>query len=372
MSELERLNDHQLQKFASLLVTRDEMVAACENGETGYLNQHIDLEQLDYHGITMLALHAGRLPTRLADQACKRKVMLVASEVLKQEALITLFDGFKAAGLSHCVLFKGGALAYSHYPEPWLRPRSDSDCLIDQRDYKAYSGVLESLGYQKQFAIAGRYVSYQSTFTKNLTAKSSMNIDLHWRINNRQCLAKAFTVQELMKDGHISTRSTTEIHTPCAVDNLLIASLHRLGHHPYDERLIWLYDIHLLAENLSNEEWLSLLSKARQKKIAAITLDALRCCEQLFGTNIPYHANLELAAGGAEPSQIFLQRNLPEWRYFLNDLRSLDGLAAKFGLIKESVFPDPEYIRQQMKTRSVVLGYVKRFVRGIKRVSGVR
>lgn len=359
-----RPSDQELQQFAALIAENRSATPEINLSGQDYL------DRLDYHGITVLAEQTNRLPAELSSQIRQRKAMMVANDTLKQNALIELFKAFQAARLFNCVLFKGSALAYSVYPQPWLRPRSDSDCLIDHTDYDAFSKVLESLGYLKLFAIEGKYVSYQSTFTKALAGKSVMNIDLHWRINNRQSLAKAYTAQELLIDGQKLSSLSPEITIPCAVDSLLIASLHRLGHHQSEERLTWLYDIHLLAKNLAEGEWQSLLNKATRKQLCAITLDALQSCEQLFGTYTPNEVKRRLARPHSEPSRFFLQRDLPEWRYFMHDLKALDGVPAKFGLLKENVFPNPDYIRQQMNTRSAALGYLKRFVRGLKRVSG--
>ena len=330
------------------------------------------LKQLNYHGITALAANASHLSHDLAAhlaQTAPSNALLVANEALKRAELVRLFESFESAGLSNCVLFKGGALAYSIYPEPWMRPRSDNDCLISRQDYDAFSSLLESNGYKKLFSIEGEYISYQSTFSKPLVGHCVMNIDLHWRINNRQSLAKTFSAQNLLADGTALDRPLQNVKIPCSIDSLLIACLHRLGHHHREERLIWLYDIHLLANSLEKTDWDALCDKAKTKQICAITLDALLNCEYLFSTDIPKNVIQTLSNAHQEPSKLFVQRDLPEWRYILGDLKSLQGVAAKLGFVKENLLPSPTYIRQQMHTRSATIGYIKRLARGIRRIT---
>lgn len=329
------------------------------------------VQQLDYHGISLLALEQQTLGAEVQTLLGQRKAMTVANDALKRAALIELFNAFAAGGLTRTVLFKGTALAYSVYPHPWLRPRADNDCLIDFNEYDRYQAIFEQLGYQKLFAIEGRQVSYQSTFSKVLAGGSVINIDLHWRISNRQMLANAFSRDELYDNGTAATTLSPAIRIPNKVDSLLIACVHRLGHHHTEERLIWLYDMHCLAGELKMDGWQKLLEKAAAKKLSAITLDALELCCALFSTPVPHEilASLTAQAKASEPSQILLNRDLPEWRYFWQDLLALPGIFDRCSLVYEHVFPTPAYVRQQMQTRTATMGYLKRFWRGLKRVS---
>ncbi len=359
--------EHELAHFASLISERQKNPQLSSVRNTLGLQEEAYLKKLDYHGITLLADANGNLPKSLDRIITQRKAMTVASSVLKQNALVELFDAFHTAQLP-CVLFKGSALAHTLYPEPWLRPRTDSDVLINQHDFAKFSEVFEQLGYKKLFAIEGQHISYQSTFSKPLAGQSVMDVDLHWRINNRQSLSKVFDVTSLMKDGKTINQLSTNITAPSHVDSLLISSLHRLGHHQTEERLAWLYDIHLLASTLSATDWKTLTSKAVNKKISAITHDALINCQRWLGTNVPESVLGVLMNSKREPSRIFLQRELPEWRYFFADLKSMPSIGAKFGLIRENLLPSPDYVRQQMNTKSALLAYIKRFIRGVKRV----
>ena len=369
MTEI-RPTQSELESVAGLLAPQSTLKSK-ENDVFKSFNDDQLLGLLDYHGITMLADHFGTLPKRLSPIIAQRKAMMAANDSLKQIELIGLFDAFADAELKECVLFKGSALAYTLYASPWLRPRSDSDILINPIHKEAFDQVFTALGYQKQFAIEGKYVSYQSTYSKALVGKSAINIDLHWRINNRQILANSYNAKELREHGQPLTELSSNITTPCAADCLLISSLHRLGHHQSEERLAWLYDIHLLASSLTDSDWQHLIEQAQGKQLCAITLDALEHCETLLNTATPALVLAQLSERAqqvAEPSQLFLQRDLPERVLFWNDVKAMPSFADKLGLLLETFIPSPRYIRQQMNTKSALWGYLKRFIRGFKRV----
>jgi len=357
--------NNELKKLAGLLN---------DDSNATYISNNELLEKLDYHGITLLAAEHNTLPSELSPQIAKLKAMMVANEALKQAELAKLFNAFNQAGLNS-VLFKGSALAFSLYPKPWLRPRSDSDVLIAPSDLSKFNIVFEQLGYQKLFAIQGKYVSYQSTYGKALVGDSFINIDLHWHINNRQMFAETFSSHELIENGQRLSRFgkasiKSAVNIPSTVDSLLIASLHRAGHHNKEERLAWLYDIHLLATSLSNEQWLRLCQQAKSKQISAITHNALETTRDYFGTNLEQTALQQLIdqTSFCEPSAIFLNRELSERHYFLADIKSMPNFTAKLSFIRESILPSPDYVRQQMNTRWASLAYIKRFFRGLKRV----
>ena len=367
MSEMRRPNSRELQFYASLTQTNSK-----NTGQRATSDQSAEelISALDYHGITILALESGNLDSEVCELIGNRKAMMVANEALKRNSLIELFTSFASKGLDQTVLFKGSALAYSAYDHPWHRPRSDSDCLIDAQQLNDYEQVFTGLGYQKLFAIEGRYLSYQSTFSKRLSSGSAINIDLHQRISNRQILARVFNAAELFKRGTCVESLGNTITIPCPIDSILIACLHRLGHHHTEERIAWLHDIHLLTASLDAQDWQSLLDRAYTKKISAITLDALLLCEQLFDTQLPFETiqEFQTTTRKSEASSIFLERDLSEWHYVWADIKSMPSFYAALRLVCESLFPNPAYIRRQMQTRSAVWGYLKRFWRGFKRL----
>jgi hypothetical protein len=358
--------ERDLKALASLVLNGDQSQLKTSTKEL--------VAKLEYHGISLLAAQHPSLPPELKRHLAQLKAMMVANDKLKQIELAALFDAFNQHGVN-AILFKGSALAYSLYPKPWLRPRSDSDVLIDAKDKVKAGAVLQQLDYQKLFAIQGKYVSYQSTYGKALAGDSFINIDLHWKINNRQMFSQTFTVDELHDKGTKLTQlADTPLRSfaaiPSHVDSVLIASVHRSGHHHTEERLAWLYDIHLLVGRFSDQDWQHLVRRAKSKQICAITLDALKTTQRYLSTELNTTAisQLEASASQHEVSSIFLNRQLSERHYFWADLKSMPNLKSKVGFLRESIVPSPKYVRQQMNTRWASIAYIKRFIRGLKRV----
>ncbi len=329
------------------------------------------LTRLDHHGISTL-VQPQHLAPSLQTELAQRKPLMVANEALRKKELEHLFSSFQQQGLTDYLVFKGTALAYSEYQHPWQRPRSDTDLLITKEQLHAFSAAFQTLGYERLFSITGEYISYQATFGKHLIGKATINIDVHWRINNRQCLANAYSLTQLLDDAASLSAFSTAPKIPNQVDSLIIACLHRLGHHHKEERLAWLYDIHLLANKLNAEQWQIMLTKAANKKLSAICLNGLSTTQRYFATHIPSQVIDELNALAAQPesSQLFLNRNASDLALMANDVKSINGLSGKVRFVIENVFPPADYMKKQMGTRSLISAYLLRFWRGLKRLSG--
>lgn len=359
----------ELRYFASLLRTSEKTTSVIKKPE--HINNINIINRLDHHGVTMLIYDKGKLNEEVMEALAPRKALMVANSDLNTRGLNKLFKNLKNAGLRKCILFKGAALAHTYYPEPWMRPRTDSDCLISQQDHDKFEAVLISqLEFKKLFAIEGKLVSYQSTYVRKLTKNTNLILDLHWRINNRQTLAKLYTIDEISERGTTTASLNNAVIIPSAVDSILLSCIHRLGHHTGDERLIWLYDIHILANILDEDSWEELCLLCEDKMIAAITLDALNVCKDLLNTDIPESAEklLRELASRDEPSKLMLKRSTTQWQLFKQDLNSLDNYKLKAQLLKENLFPSSEYIRQSMQTDNVVKGHAKRLFRSFKKV----
>ncbi|GAA6138441.1 hypothetical protein NBRC116583_21880 [Arenicella sp. 4NH20-0111] len=365
----------KLEKYALVLrsLQHDLSDAAAKSNESVKLNI-TDLKELDYHGITALICHR-QLPShvRISDELKstlkKRTPLMVANESLRNRELEVLFSALDRAKLTNFIVFKGGALAHTIYEHSWDRARTDTDILIDQAELTLFSAVVEKLGYSRLFAIKGNYVSYQCTFGKNLIGSATINIDVHWRISNRQTLANAYSLADLTLEGQQLTNFLTNPIIPSFVDSLLIACLHRLGHHHTEERLTWLYDIHLLSAKLNPEDWKVFVRKAQLKQLTSISLNALDTAISYFSTSIPHQVLEELNINAAkyEPSRIFLNRKASALSLFISDVKAVKGLNGKLGFIFETFFPSPDYVRKKMRTKSTVKAYGLRATQGIKR-----
>jgi hypothetical protein len=297
-------------------------------------------------------------------------VAAVARESLAGPELIRVLDGFARAGVD-VILVKGAALAYAVYAAPWQRPRIDTDLLIDASQRDAAGAVLGALGYTRSDALtSGTLVSSQCAFERPDASGVRHLIDLHWQAVNPQLFADALPFAELWRDRLPLPTLGPAAWMPNAVNALQLAAVHRLAHHQGNDRLVWLYDVHLLASGLRKRDWQRLTGTAVERQIAAICRDALHAAARAFRTVVPSDslAALERAARH-EPSFHYVQGPVRRRHVLMNDLARLSW-RARLTLLREHAFPPAAFMRSRYHVRSSVwlpALYVHRLLTGAYR-----
>ena len=280
----------------------------------------------------------------------------VAIELARKHELVQVLSALAEAGVA-ALLLKGAALAYSIYPSPALRPRADTDLLIRSADREATARTLSELGYQKPNTTSGELVAYQCGYVKRDRFHIDHVLDVHWRISNTQIFSRALAYQELRSRAVPLAALGDHARGLGPADALLLACMHRAHHlhSPYfvdgiktpdGDRLIWLYDIHLLIASMSFRELAGFARLAEEKAMRAICRDGLLKARQRFGTCIPEEVLLSLArAGPAECSQAHLRAG--SLRHLLTELRSLPRWRDRVTLLGEHLFPPADYMREK-------------------------
>src|SRR5262249_8171279 len=135
--------------------------------------------------------------------------------------------------------------------------------------------------FERNANIPGELVSYQESWTLNSPEGSRHSIDLHRRINNSEVLSRLLSYEELRDQAHPLPALCPDALAAGRVHALLLACLHRATHkhnpwyahgvaHYGGNRLIWLYDIHLLATYFDHAEWDTFMQAAREKGLGAV------------------------------------------------------------------------------------------------------
>jgi hypothetical protein len=295
----------------------------------------------------------------------------VAREILVQRDLQTVTNALAADGVQALVV-KGTALAYTCYPQAWLRPRVDTDLLVRLEDVTAAARVLDRVGYTRSNATnTGSLVSHQISFERRDASGATHVLDLHWKLVNPQIVADALPFDALWSTSRTAPRLGRTVRVPGTVASIAIACLHRLAHHQGHDRLVWLYDIHLLARTCSRREWEQLREFARAHKLAGLCVDGLRAARDAFGFEVP--ADVEAAldeASAGEPSRIYLERQVTKSDVLVSDLRSLPSWRARLRLLREHVLPPAAFIQERYQTRTRMLLpalYLHRLITGASR-----
>ncbi len=312
-------------------------------------------------------LLSARLRTALDVRARHESVL----NILRTRELGFVLRGLRDARLP-VVVIKGAALAQTHYPAPYLRPRYDTDLLVRKDDFARAGQTLMEMGYQRVNSVSREAVRTQWTFERRLERGIPEYIDLHWAISNRPLFAGMLSFDELLTDGvAVTTQGSDalEFDTPGPVHALILACIHRVAHHNGWPKLIWLYDMKLLAEGLSPLEWQRFHGLARRKQIATLCRDGLNTTAAFVGLSPQSEGALSGSRSKtAEPSSAYLGGVGTRWRSLSLDLRSAPGLLAKLRIVVGHAFPDTAYMRAAYGTSGVgglATAYIRRVIVGI-------
>ena len=268
------------------------------------------------------------------------------------------------------LLIKGSHLAYSHYPAPYIRTRCDTDMLFPDRMSAGTAGcMLQDLGYERRISIYGDLISHVVAYDKRSVDGVTFTLDLHYKINNYHFFADILSFKELTGRAVSLNGLALNAKAPCPVDALIIACLHRLAHGPEgaSNRLIWLYDIHLLAGGFTENEWDAFITLCKTKRICGMCLDGLRMAQNAFLTRIPesimriLHANIKEDKINIRITQSRIMMDLANLGY-LHDFRK------RCLLLKEHLFPAPAYMFAKYKTDHIFMLpylYIRRLLTGI-------
>ena len=337
------------------------------------------------HGVVPL-LHAAGLPPgapiELHDACRAESIERAMWELRHQQVVTEALASLVSAGLNP-VLIKGSALAYSVYPSPAMRGRADTDIVIPARQRDAAFAALEASGFRREFGVAGEFVSYQSNFNKDTGDRIGHTLDVHWKMNNSRVLAGLLSCEEALDDSSDLPSLSPEARAASPVHSLLIAVFHRASHihNPYyvdgvahygGDRLIWLYDIHLLAHALTPVQWQSFCALVDHRAMSAVCLAALRAAQACLGTSIPADVASRLASARQEtlPARYIAAGKLrQQWM----DFQALDNWASRSRYLGELLFPGPGYMRGRYpgQHRWLAWLYLRRAVTGAYKTLGL-
>ena len=207
------------------------------------------------------------------------------AELLNRE-LRRVLAAAQDAGVS-VVTIKGAAIAHTHYPQPHLRPRGDSDIVILPRDRDALFHVLRTCGYTPSSAVDGDLVTRQGQWQLPLGRGLIHTLDVHWEIFNPHAFAGVLSVEEVLDRSVSLPELGRSARAPHVVHALLLACAHRVAHHAGDEDILWLYDIRLLAESLSEAEAHEFITLAATRRVSTVCADGLTAVRRVVGGRYP-------------------------------------------------------------------------------------
>ena len=316
------------------------------------------LDRCTHHGVQVL-LHARAAGLRWPPAALAALRQQAMAWALWEEHHRHMLEAALEALASRNVrpvVFKGSALAYSVYPEPYLRPRADTDLLIAAKDRWQAAAALESLGFARSGTVDCEYISYESGFTRREAGLTQM-IDLHWRIHYSQMQAHRFPYQTLRDQARPLPRLSRNAMGASPVHAVLLNCVHRAndmrvpqwsgGQASFGaDRLIWIYDVHLLVEQMTPRELEDLARTALAAGVRTLVKDPIALAVRHFNTRLPDSLLRSLDAPG-ESDSVARYQSQSALRQRWADFSAVDGVGAKAAYLLEHIVPPPAYMRDR-------------------------
>ena len=286
---------------------------------------------------------AGNWPQTLCAELARQARAQTALELVRHEELVSVLRALADAHV-HPILLKGTPLAYQVYGAPASRPRLDTDLLTRREALGGVRRAMTGLGYTAPTQCDGELIFYQFALARNDRYGVEHVFDFHWKVSTQSVFADLLTYDELAADAVPIPALGPHARGAGPVHALLLACLHPVMHHRNVERLIWVYDIHLLASRLSAAKLEQFADLAIAKEVGAICAYELALARSWFGTWIPDHVMRRLDSAGNEPSAAYLG---PGRRWHHEFVASVSGLRRwqdRLRLVTEVLVPSPRYM----------------------------
>jgi len=348
----------------------DDGLCAVMRGEDVPISAAI-LEAARQHDMHLVLAHAN---ARAADDAIRAALAAdvraaAIADLLREAELRRLLGRLAAAGV-HALVLKGAALAYTVYPASHLRPRGDVDLLIAPADIDAADRALAGGGWLRAVEHDSAAITTQRHYVLGGTPRFAEHLDLHWKIAVPRVFGDALQFDELASRAIPITALGPDAWALSSGDALFLACLHRVAHHQDAADLLWLWDIHLLASSLSEEERAAFIGLASRRAMRAVCARGLELARQRFAT--PRAAELIAALqpspdDAEEPSATFLRGGMRQVDLLRSDLSTVSNWRARFALVSAHLFPNAAYVKSmypRWPTAALPFAYIDRIVRG--------
>jgi hypothetical protein len=277
-----------------------------------------------------------------------------AVEMVRAAEIRDSLDALADAGVP-AVLLKGTPLAYLLYDAPSLRPRGDTDLMVPEEHVSAARSVFLSRGFTSTVHCDDLFSQFEVQKQGEFGVVHAF--DVHWKISTQPIFANLLTFDEL--ECHAEPVPALGPHARAAgpLHALLLACAHPVMHHQNTERLLWIYDVHLLASRLSAADFDAFAEMASERKMAAVCAHQLRLAQQTFRTAVPPDVFRRLAAPPQpEPSVAYLSPHRRWHDELLSAVTALPGWSDRARHLRQVLFPSRQYMFAMYGVRQKALG----------------
>jgi hypothetical protein len=329
-----------------------------------------------HHQLAPLLVRAGlgpHIPEDAAERLRSTAREHAVLAIVRDRELARVIGRLHAGGV-RCLVIKGAHLAHVCYPCSYLRVRADADLVVRPDDREAAIETLRTLGYRRQQDLqTGPDVLGQMLFAHDDHPGS--DVDLHWRLSAPRRAAALFDIDALIDRAVPLPALGTHARGPSTGDALAIACVHQVAHHRGDERLLWMYDVHLLLEALDDLDADLFVHRAAERGMAQICRHVIDGATARFPSRRAAEISEKLqAAAAVEPAAALLDARAPI-AGLIDDVSAEPRWRARLWLVAGHLFPPSDYMRATWAPGSrapLLVLYAQRLLRGAPRWLRVR
>ncbi len=244
------------------------------------------VNRVDVMLATILLPSLERIPAAAGRQVVSRLREAQVVEMLRHRELCRLAAAFKADDID-VLLLKGAGLAYTAYAQPHLRPADDIDLLIRRDALGMAERALLACGYERAHEPDAELASSQRHYVHREKKAILPWVDLHWRVANPQLFIDALSFDDAWASSvDVPSLGSHGARTLGVADALLLGCVHRVAHHQDRPDLLWLWDVHLLAQRMTFNDEELLLRRAEQNRMRAVAVRGLELARDRFRTKV--------------------------------------------------------------------------------------
>ncbi len=265
------------------------------------------------------------------------------------------------------VLFKGIPLALTVYEQAHHRPSSDVDLLVRKVDLPKIRVIMRELGYRVTPDLIFGTLSQQVQFWRESQSGLEHLFEFHLQVNNRSLLAP-FRYEDFQIDYQYLPDLGPRVRGMTNADGLLMGLVHCVGHLPGDRRFLWHYDLVLLIQQLSSEEWKRIRERVAEHHLHGVVASELATLAREWGVELPEEVRSWVAQHvdrRDEPSSYYLSNGRTARSDFRMGWWYLSTWRDRLWCLWQLLIPGWQYMRAQNPGRTafgVWLGYPKRWL----------
>ena len=337
---------------------------------------HAVIDQACHDGIIVLAEKSlarhpqfAIIPSELLELFREAGKEIIFQQFVFQREQQQIFSKLTHAGIAFIVM-KGAALAQWLYQSPMDRSITDIDIwLKDKTSVEMLGDLLQPLGFERQPTL-GELTTHEQAFDKTVQ-NTTIRVDAHWALFNSAILSDSLDFDHAYKNG-INLEIQNQSVKALSVNDALINSI---GHRALkklsgqENTLKWLYEQHLLFNDLDEQQWAELIKQSAESGISDLTLESIEQSQLQLNTKVEPDVIKQLSLNAKREK---INRTwFASWaRYQWHEMQAVSpSFTVRLQWLGQKLLPNPDAVREGYGYKQAAWKVLlKRFSVGIGRL----